>query len=103
MVTRRSVLKGAVSASALALPVTHNRIAAFAQEASPEAVGPPPIPEGSVLLAGGLMGPRFLAIADDGSVYVTESGMGLSLIHISEPTRRTPISYAVFCLKKKKK
>src|SRR5665647_2804648 len=23
----------------------------------------------------------------------------LSLIHISEPTRRTPISYAVFCLK----
>src|SRR5680860_1752114 len=29
--------------------------------------------------------------------------MELSLIHISEPTRRTPISYAVFCLKKKKK
>src|SRR5664279_5934111 len=25
----------------------------------------------------------------------------MSLIHISEPTRRTPISYAVFCLKKK--
>src|SRR5665647_722409 len=25
-------------------------------------------------------------------------GVGLSLIHISEPTRRTPISYAVFCL-----
>src|SRR5680860_1327801 len=24
----------------------------------------------------------------------------LSLIHISEPTRRTPISYAVFCLQK---
>src|SRR5664279_1671498 len=24
-------------------------------------------------------------------------GVGLSLIHISEPTRRTPISYAVFC------
>ena len=28
---------------------------------------------------------------------------GLYLINISEPTRRTPISYAVFCLKKKKK
>src|SRR5664279_2571812 len=27
------------------------------------------------------------------------SHQGLSLIHISEPTRRTPISYAVFCLK----
>ena len=26
--------------------------------------------------------------------------INLSLIHISEPTRRTPISYAVFCLKK---
>src|SRR5664279_6485664 len=31
------------------------------------------------------------------------TGLQLSLIHISEPTRRTPISYAVFCLKKKKK
>eukprot|EP00658_Telonema_sp_P-2_P082205 TRINITY_DN862_c0_g2_i8.p1 TRINITY_DN862_c0_g2~~TRINITY_DN862_c0_g2_i8.p1 ORF type:complete len:129 (-),score=21.09 TRINITY_DN862_c0_g2_i8:39-425(-) len=28
---------------------------------------------------------------------------GLSLIHISEPTRLLSISYAVFCLKKKKK
>ena len=41
---------------------------------------------------------------DDGS-YVQIMicpNMDLSLIHISEPTRRTPISYAVFCLKKKK-
>src|SRR5450759_4880716 len=29
-------------------------------------------------------------------------GIGLSLIHISEPTRLGMISYAVFCLKKKK-
>ena len=29
------------------------------------------------------------------------SGMELSLIHISEPTRQEAISYAVFCLKKK--
>src|SRR5674476_908071 len=28
---------------------------------------------------------------------------GLSLIHISEPTRQAEISYAVFCLKKKNK
>src|SRR5665647_63584 len=33
-------------------------------------------------------------------LLVKEAGF-LSLIHISEPTRRTPISYAVFCLKKK--
>ena len=30
-------------------------------------------------------------------------GDALSLIHISEPTRQAEISYAVFCLKKKKK
>ena len=34
--------------------------------------------------------------------YQTRPTLSLSLIHISEPTRRTPISYAVFCLKKKK-
>src|SRR5665647_3895472 len=33
----------------------------------------------------------------------TQDQYDLSLIHISEPTRRTPISYAVFCLKKKNK
>src|SRR5680860_1081330 len=38
------------------------------------------------------------------TIEVLEEGLrDLSLIHISEPTRRTPISYAVFCLKKKKK
>ena len=35
-------------------------------------------------------------------VSMQDSLVTLSLIHISEPTRRTPISYAVFCLKKKK-
>ena len=30
----------------------------------------------------------------------SELEIGLSLIHISEPTRRYAISYAVFCLKK---
>src|SRR5450756_2983939 len=36
-------------------------------------------------------------LAGDGAIYY------LSLIHISEPTRLGMISYAVFCLKKKKK
>ena len=40
-----------------------------------------------------LTAPRALARADEED---------LTLIHISEPTRRTPISYAAFCLKKKK-
>eukprot|EP00658_Telonema_sp_P-2_P050428 TRINITY_DN38469_c0_g1_i1.p1 TRINITY_DN38469_c0_g1~~TRINITY_DN38469_c0_g1_i1.p1 ORF type:complete len:181 (+),score=49.55 TRINITY_DN38469_c0_g1_i1:151-693(+) len=33
---------------------------------------------------------------------VVSTDIGLSLIHISEPTRLLSISYAVFCLKKKK-
>ena len=39
----------------------------------------------------------------DTSQYLTDYGSiyDLSLIHISEPTRRRGISYAVFCLKKK--
>src|SRR5665647_3539320 len=41
------------------------------------------------------VGPR------DGRAVATP--YALSLIHISEPTRRTPISYAGFCLKKKKR
>src|SRR5664279_3460853 len=37
-----------------------------------------------------------------GGVHHGNGALVLSLIHISEPTRRTPLSYAVFCLKKKK-
>src|SRR5665647_2308259 len=33
-------------------------------------------------------------------LHLDAGSLKLSLIHISEPTRRTPISYAVFCLKK---
>src|SRR5680860_1771911 len=49
------------------------------------------------------------SLGDELKAFVREAGFKrqsvylLSLIHISEPTRRTPISYAVFCLKKKKK
>src|SRR5678810_594023 len=40
---------------------------------------------------------------DDGTLYFDErAARELSLIHISEPTRQAEISYAVFCLKKKK-
>src|SRR5450756_3057468 len=37
------------------------------------------------------------------SKHATYILLSLSLIHISEPTRLGMISYAVFCLKKKKK
>eukprot|EP00658_Telonema_sp_P-2_P062626 TRINITY_DN51309_c0_g1_i1.p1 TRINITY_DN51309_c0_g1~~TRINITY_DN51309_c0_g1_i1.p1 ORF type:complete len:114 (+),score=30.67 TRINITY_DN51309_c0_g1_i1:138-479(+) len=39
----------------------------------------------------------------DAAVGWGEAQRRLSLIHISEPTRLLSISYAVFCLKKKKK
>eukprot|EP00658_Telonema_sp_P-2_P083570 TRINITY_DN9094_c0_g1_i1.p1 TRINITY_DN9094_c0_g1~~TRINITY_DN9094_c0_g1_i1.p1 ORF type:complete len:167 (+),score=26.40 TRINITY_DN9094_c0_g1_i1:128-628(+) len=41
---------------------------------------------------------EYVLHTEDGSIYVLD----LSLIHISEPTRLLSISYAVFCLKKKK-
>src|SRR5665213_3244014 len=34
---------------------------------------------------------------DDGIRAIIVTGAGLSLIHISEPTRQAEISYAVFC------
>ena len=37
-----------------------------------------------------------------GAAIAMKKGVKLSLIHISEPTRQAEISYAVFCLKKKK-
>ena len=46
-----------------------------------------------------------VTLALEGDVQVVaDAGMieDLSLIHISEPTRQAEISYAVFCLKKKK-
>ena len=57
-----------------------------------------------------------VSIHIDNSITVVDNGRGipteemdvdgerlsLSLIHISEPTRQAEISYAVFCLKKKK-
>src|SRR5450756_881412 len=39
---------------------------------------------------------------DGSGLWVCAKRLELSLIHISEPTRLGMISYAVFCLKKKK-
>ena len=44
---------------------------------------------------------RLMTLAD--GVFPERQEGFLSLIHISEPTRQAEISYAVFCLKKKKK
>ena len=42
-------------------------------------------------------------IYESGELSEDSTCANLSLIHISEPTRQAEISYAVFCLKKKKK
>ena len=46
-----------------------------AQDASP-VPGPAALPEGCTVVADGLINPRFVAVADDGTIYVTESGIG---------------------------
>src|SRR5678809_792847 len=46
---------------------------------------------------------EFVAFLKVGFKIPYRTVQGLSLIHISEPTRQAEISYAVFCLKKKKK
>ena len=46
---------------------------------------------------------RFCRFTKAGVKEIDYKDVDLSLIHISEPTRLRRISYAVFCLKKKKK
>eukprot|EP00658_Telonema_sp_P-2_P004799 TRINITY_DN11791_c0_g1_i3.p1 TRINITY_DN11791_c0_g1~~TRINITY_DN11791_c0_g1_i3.p1 ORF type:complete len:101 (-),score=21.06 TRINITY_DN11791_c0_g1_i3:37-339(-) len=55
----------------------------------------------SSLSAADCIRPRWDMIQSDG-VHRCRHDHKLSLIHISEPTRLLSISYAVFCLKKKK-
>src|SRR5665647_1771039 len=53
---------------------------------------------GGIIIITAIMVASFLFAGN--SKEVLSAVLVLSLIHISEPTRRTPISYAVFCLKK---
>lgn len=74
-ITRRSF---SIAAGATALTIG-SLTRAGAQDASPvadEAPGLPPLPDGATIVAEGLWNPRFLAFADDGTLYVTESGIG---------------------------
>lgn len=57
-------------------------IAARSQEATPigeqgpGGPGLPPPPEGATVVADGLLNPRYLALGDDGTLYITENGFG---------------------------
>src|SRR5665647_1963110 len=60
-------------------------------------------PEWYVAATGTFENPtRTLVLGDRLGSTAASAVLEMALIHISEPTRRTPISYAVFCLKKKK-
>ena len=91
--SRRSFVTSAAAVSAgLAIGIPASR-AVLAQDAtpaaSPVAPGLPPLPEGAIVVAEGLWNPRFLAIGDSGTLYVTENGVGGDEILGGEPETGT--------------
>ncbi|MEA2526696.1 MAG: hypothetical protein QOF73_3923 [Thermomicrobiales bacterium] len=76
-VNRRALVRGGVGAGFIIAGLgAAGRGSAFAQEATPVATGAPPLPAGATLVASNLLNPRFIAVADDGSLYVSEAGTG---------------------------
>ena len=73
--TVRQHLAGGATTAALLLGLAVGGTGAAAQDASPEAGGGE-LPEGCEVVAEGLLNPRQLAIAEDGTLYVTEAGIG---------------------------
>lgn len=62
----------------VALGLLTTSSAAALQDATPEAspVGPPSLPEGCTVVASELVNPRYVAVGDDGTIYVSEAGVG---------------------------
>ena len=90
----------AISAGAAVLAAgTASR--AFAQDASPVAgegpagAGLPPLPEGATVVASGLYNPRYIALADDGTLYVTEQGTGGEEVLTAPAPEGTPAATPV--------
>ncbi len=82
--TRRTFARGSVAASvALAAGFPAGR-AAMAQDELP------PLPEGATVVADGLLNPRFLAMGDDGSLYITECGVGGDEVLLPPNAQGTP-------------
>jgi hypothetical protein len=74
--TRRTFAGAAAAVSAgIAAGVPAGR-AVLAQDASPVAAAAPGLPEGAIVVADGLVNPRFIVISDEGTLYVTENGSG---------------------------
>jgi hypothetical protein len=95
--SRRSFAKttAAVSAGAvLGVPA----VKAVAQDAtpvgSPTEGGLPPLPEGATVVAEGLWNPRFMVFGDDGTLYVTENGVGGDEVLTPPDAAATPVDSA---------
>jgi uncharacterized cupredoxin-like copper-binding protein/glucose/arabinose dehydrogenase len=71
----RGLLRGTATL-ALGIPLLAAPLTTVAQEGTPAAGGPPPIPAGCTVIASGLYNPRGIALGPDGTVYVAESGDG---------------------------
>ena len=67
--------KRLVVSLAMILGITGSSVA-VASQATPEPVGMPPLPEGCSVIASDLVNPRYVAVGDDGTIYVSEAGVG---------------------------
>lgn len=83
--SRRSLTKTTAAVTAKAAITFPAANAVMAQDAATpvgdeappaQTGGLPPLPEGATLVAEGLFNPRFLAIGSDGTLYVSEVGVG---------------------------
>lgn len=83
--SRRSFAKGSLAATiglTTGAPALQSALAQDAAtpigEGTPvdSGMGLPPLPDGATLVAEGLFNPRSLAFGDDGTLYITENGVG---------------------------
>ena len=92
-INRRS-FTAAAGAGVAALAV--GAVPALAQEASPAPAGGPPglppLPEGATIVVSGLYNPRYIDFSDDGTMYITEVGVGgdLPFVFGPPPAEGTP-------------
>lgn len=82
--TRRNFALGSVAASAALMAGIPSGRSVVAQGQLP------PLPEGATVVADGLLNPRFIAVGPDGSLYITESGVGGDEVLLPPNAEGTP-------------
>ncbi|MEJ7837685.1 MAG: ScyD/ScyE family protein [Thermomicrobiales bacterium] len=95
--SRREIARLGVAISSAAVVTRSLGGSVFAQDASPVpdgAPGLPPLPDGATVIAEGLLNPRNLAWGDDGTLYITENGIGGDEILMITPPGEEPATPA---------